>query len=457
MRIRMFRRLFALVAALAVTAAVAQGAAQERKLANGLRVIVKEDHRAPTVVHMVWYVAGSMDEFNGTTGVAHLLEHLMFKGTKTVKSGEFSRRTAAAGGRENAFTSRDYTAYFQQVPKAGLPQMLKLEADRMANLVLTEAEFGREIKVVMEERRMRTEDKPQALVHEALNAAAFRAHPYHSPIIGWMNDLESMNWRDARDWYMRWYAPNNAFVVVVGDVDAKEVFALAQKHYGGIKSRPLPVRKPQVEPEQGGVRRLVVKAPADQAYLLMGWKCPVLRDVDKDTEPYALEVLAGVLDGNESARLNQSLVRNSRLATKVGAGYDSTSRGPGMCYLDGAPSQGKSAAELEAGLRAELARIVQDGVTDAELVRVKAQVVASQVYKRDSIFAQALEIGQFETAGLSHRDIGRVTERIKAVTAGEVRAVAMKYFIDDALTVAVLDPQPLDQARPRPATPGLRH
>jgi zinc protease len=325
MRFRMFQWLLALFAALAASAVVAQGAAEERKLANGLRVIVKEDHRAPTVVHMVWYIAGSMDEFNGTTGVAHLLEHMMFKGTKTVKSGDFSRRIAAAGGRENAFTSRDYTAYFQQVPKAGLPQMLQLEADRMSNLVLTEAEFGPEIKVVMEERRMRTEDQPQALVHEALNAAAFRAHPYHSPIIGWMSDLESMTWRDARDWYARWYAPNNAFVVVVGDVDAKEVFALAQKNYGGIKARPLPRRKPQLEPEQRGVRRLVVKAPADQAYLLMGWKCPVLRDVDKDTEPYALEVLAGVLDGNESARLNQSLVRNSRLATKVGAGYDSTS------------------------------------------------------------------------------------------------------------------------------------
>src|SRR5476649_2950144 len=158
---------------------------------------------------------------------------------------------------------------------------------------------------------------------------------------------------------------------------------MAQKTYGGIKARPLPRRKPQLDPEQRGVRRLVVKAPADQAYLLMGWKCPVLRDVDRDTEHYALEVLAGVLDGNESARLNQSLVRNSRLATKVGAGYDSTSRGPGMCYLDGAPSQGKSAAELEAGLRAELALVAQDGVTETELARAKAQVVASQVYKRD--------------------------------------------------------------------------
>ena len=457
MRIRMFRHLFALIAAVAATAAGAQSAAQEHKLANGLRVIVKEDHRAPTVVHMVWYGAGSMDEVSGTSGVAHVLEHMMFKGTKTVKTGEFSRRIAAAGGRENAFTNRDYTAYFQQVPKAALPQMMQLEADRMSNLLVTETEFSREIKVVMEERRLRTEDQPRALVAEALNAEAYFAHPYRRPVIGWMNDLENMSYVDARNWYARWYVPDNAFVVVVGDVKADEVFALAQKYYGRIKARPLPERKPQLEPEQRGVHRVVVKAPAELPYLLMGWKCPVLRDVDQDWQPYALEVLAGVLDGNESARLNQSLVRNSRMASEVGADYDATARGPGMCFLEGTPSQGRSAAELETGLRAELARLVDDGVAEDELARVKAQVVASQIFKRDSIFSQAMEIGQFETAGLSHRDIDRVLERIKAVTAEQVRAAAKQYFVDDKLTVVVLDPQPLDQAKPRPAPPGMRH
>jgi len=457
MGIRMFRHLFALIAAVAATAAGAQGAAQEHKLANGLRVIVKEDHRAPTVVHMVWYGAGSMDEVSGTSGVAHVLEHMMFKGTKTVKSGEFSRRIAAAGGRENAFTNRDYTAYFQQVPKAALPQMMQLEADRMSNLLVTEAEFSREIKVVMEERRLRTEDQPRALVAEALNAEAYFAHPYRWPVIGWMNDLENMSHVDARNWYARWYVPNNAFVVVIGDVNADEVFALAQKYYGRIKARPLPKRKPQLEPQQRGARRVVVKAPAELPYLLMGWKCPVLRDVDRDWQPYALEVLTGVLDGNESARLNQSLVRNNRLASEVGAGYDTTARGPGMCFLEGTPSQGRSVAELEAGLRAELARLVDDGVTEDELARVKAQVVASQIFKRDSIFGQAMEIGQFETAGLSHRDIDRVLDRIKAVTAEQVRAAAKQYFADDDLTVVVLDPQPLNQAKPRPAPPGMRH
>ena len=456
MRIPMFR--FALLAALvAAGTASGQNAVQERKLANGMRVIVKEDHRAPTVVHMVWYLAGSMDEVSGSSGVAHVLEHMMFKGTKKVKSGEFSRRIAAAGGRENAFTNRDYTAYFQQVPKTALPLMFELEADRMSNLLVTADEFSREIKVVMEERRLRTEDQPRALVAEALNAEAYFAHPYRWPVIGWMNDLENMSYLDARNWYARWYVPNNALVVVVGDVKAEEVFALAQKYYGRIKAGPLPARKPQTEPEQRGVRRLVVKAPAELPYLLMGWKCPVLRDVDKDWQPYALEVLAGVLDGNESARLNQSLVRNSRLASEVGAGYDATARGPGMCFLEGTPSQGRSALELEAGLRAELARIVQDGVTEDELARVKAQVVASQVFKRDSIFGQAMEIGQFETAGLSHKDIDRVLARVKAVSAEQVRAAAKAYFTDDALTVVVLEPQPLNQAKPRPSPSGTRH
>ncbi len=458
MRISMFRYLFALVAAvIAAGGASAQSAVQERKLANGLRVLVKEDHRAPTVLHMVWYRAGSMDEVSGSSGVAHVLEHMMFKGTKSVKNGEFSRRVAAAGGRENAFTNRDYTAYFQQVPKAALSQMLQLEADRMSNLLVSKDEFSREIKVVMEERRLRTEDQPRALVTEALNAEAYFAHPYRRPVIGWMSDLESMTHLDAQDWYKRWYAPNNAFVVVVGDVKADEVFALAQKYYGKIKPGALPLRKPQTEPEQRGVRRLVVKAPAELPYLLMGWKCPVLRDVDKDWQPYALEVLAGVLDGNDAARLNQSLVRNSRLASEAGAGYDATARGPGMCFLEGTPSQGRSTVELEAGLRAELARIVQDGVTEEELARVKAQVVAGQVFKRDSVFGQAMEIGQFETAGLSHRDIDRVLARIKAVTADEVRAVTKQFFVDDALTVVALEPQALDQKKPRPAPPGTRH
>jgi zinc protease len=251
----------------------------ETTLPNGLRVIVKEDRRAPVAVHMVWYRVGAMDEKDGTTGVAHLLEHMMFKGTKKLKPGEFNEIVARAGGSDNAFTSQDYTAYFQRVPAAALPRMIELEADRMRNLVINDDEFERELKVVMEERRLRTDDKPQAQVYEQLMASAFTAHPYRRPIIGWMNDLENMRPDDARDWYHRWYAPNNAYVVVVGDVDHKAVFSLVKKHYGRMKAEPLPVRKTTAEPLQTGQRRVVVKAPAEVPQIVMAWKVPRLIDV----------------------------------------------------------------------------------------------------------------------------------------------------------------------------------
>ena len=215
-------------------------AAFETRLPNGLKIIVRQDARAPTVAHMVWYRAGSMDEVNGTTGVAHVLEHMMFKGTARIKSGEFSRRVAAAGGRDNAFTSRDYTAYFQQVHKSKLELVMRLEADRMANLRLDDGEFAKEIKVVMEERRLRTDDQPRALLNETLMATAFKAHPYRTPVIGWMRDLETMKGADARDWYRIWYAPNNAVLIVTGDVHPQEVVRLAKKYYGVHKPKVLP-------------------------------------------------------------------------------------------------------------------------------------------------------------------------------------------------------------------------
>ncbi len=429
----------------------------EKQLANGLRVIVKEDRRAPTVVHMVWYRAGSIDEKDGTSGVAHVLEHMMFKGTHKVAGGEFNKRVAEAGGRDNAFTSRDYTAYFQIVPKRALPEMMSLEADRMANLLLTEKDFKSEIQVVMEERRMRTEDNPQALVHEALNAAAFQAHPYRRPIIGWMDDLEHMNWKDARDWYDHWYSPHNAYMVVVGDVDKDDVFRLAEKYYGPIKAKALPERKPQNEPPQKGIKRVVVKAPAELPYLSMAWKMPKLKDVEKDREAFALEVLAAVLDGHEAARFARNLVRGQKIAQSAGAGYDATLRGEAQFFLDGQPAAGRTVADLEAALRAEIRRIQDEGVAPEELERVKVQTVAAQVYKRDSLMAQAMEIGGTEAAGQSWRDIDKLLEKIRSVTAEEVQAVARKYFLDDALTVAVLEPQPVDGAKPRKPAAAVRH
>lgn len=428
----------------------------ETRLDNGLRVIVKEDRRAPTAVHMVWYRIGSMDEVDGTSGVAHVLEHMMFKGTPTVGPGEFNKRVAAAGGRDNAFTSRDYTAYFQQIPREKLGEMMALEADRMRHLNVDASEFAQEIKVVMEERRMRTDDDPQAKLFEQMNATAFQAHPYRRPIIGWMSDLENMSAADAKAWYDNWYVPNNAYVVVTGDVDHQAVFALAQQHYGALPARALPPRKAQIEPRQEGPRRVTVKAPAELPVLIMGYKMPILRDARQDREPYALEILASILDGHDAARFNRKLVREDKVALSAGVSYDSTARGPGMLYLYGSPAEGRSVAELESALREEIKRIQEHGVSAAELRRSKAQLIAGQVYKLDSMFGQAMEIGQMEAVGLPWQDVEVMRERLQNVSAAEVQAVAKKYFNDDALTVGILDPQPLDGKPRRPAV-AVRH
>jgi zinc protease len=440
---------------LAPLAASAQQA-QEFMLKNGMKVIVQEDHRAPTVAHMVWYRIGSMDELNGTTGVAHVLEHMMFKGTKKLKPGEFSARVAALGGRENAFTSKDYTGYFQQIEKSKLGEVMALEADRMANLVLDKNEFAKEIRVVMEERRLRTDDQPIPKLYEALNATAYAAHPYHHPIVGWMDDLVHMTVADARAWHERWYAPNNAVMVVTGDVDPKQVRELAQKHFGAIPAKPRPHTKPQHEPEQSGIKRVTVKAPAENPYVALAFKAPALRDVEKDDEVHALDVLAAILDGYDNARLKAKLVRTDRVANSAGASYSNIARGPALFILDGTPAAGTSTAQLETLLRAEVQRIAADGVSEDELKRVKTQLIASQVYKRDSIFGQAMEIGVMEMSGLSYTQIDRIIEKLGQVTAQQVQDVAKKYFGDDSLTVATLVPLPLAEKKPAPAA-GARH
>ena len=436
---------------LLATPALALANTQEYKLENGLKIIVQEDHRSPVVVSQVWYKAGALDEVNGKTGVAHVLEHMMFKGTKKVPAGQFSRKIAAAGGRENAFTSQDYTAYFQQLEKSQLPLSFELEADRMANLNLTKEEFEKEIKVVMEERRWRTDDKPQAQVNEHFNSAAFRTHPYGRPVVGWMSDLENMRVEDTREWYNHWYAPNNAVLVVVGDVKADEVYKLAKQHFGKIKPKAVPERKPQKEPPQIGERRVVVKAPAKLPSLQMGFHTPVLNDPNQDWEPYALEILASVLSGNDSARLNQKLVRESQVAVDVGAGYDMIARGrQGLFELAGSPSEGKTVAELETAILQQIEKIKESGVTAEELKRVKAQVIAADVYQRDSVFYQAMQIGQLELTGFSWKILKDYPAKLSAVTSEQVQEVAKKYLVKDNMTVARLDPQPIDpNAKPK--------
>jgi len=429
----------------------------EQVLTNGLRIVVKPDHRAPVVVSMVWYRIGSIDEQNGVTGVAHVLEHMMFKGTRTVPPGEFSRLIAAAGGRDNAFTSRDYTGYFQTLQKSELPLSFRLEADRMANLVLSGEELAKELKVVMEERRWRTDDRPHAIVYERLMAAALAAHPYRNPIIGWMNDLENLSIADVRKFYDAWYAPNNATVVVVGDVVPQEVFALAEQYFGKLPRKATPPRKPQIEPQQLGLKHLTVKAPAELPYVLMAYRVPRMEKPAEEWEPYAFDMLESVLSGNSAGRLPETLVKTERVAASAGASYDGVNRGPAFFYLSGTPVTGHTAAEIEQGLRREVRRVVDEGVTDDELNRAKAQAIAAKVYQRDSMFYQAQQIGWIEMVGFSYKDLDLFIEKLQLVTSDQVRAVARKYLIDDHLTVAYLDPQPL-KAAPRVAPPaGARH
>ena len=428
---------------------------QEFTLKNGLKLIVQEDHRSPVVVSQVWYRAGALDEVNGKTGVAHVLEHMMFKGTKRVPAGQFSRYIAAAGGKENAFTGQDYTCYFQQLEKSHLPLSFKLEADRMNNLVITDEEFAKEIKVVMEERRWRTEDKPQSRVNEQFQATAFRTHPYNRPVVGHMNDLENMTAADAREWYHNWYAPNNATIVVVGDVKTADVLKLAQLHFGKFKAKVLPARKPQVEPAQIGERRVTVKAPGKLPYLVMGFHVPTVlgneavnlkvKSTEADWEPYALDMLSSILSGNDSSRLNQKLVRETSLAVDVGAGYDSTSRGREALFeLVGTPAEGKTVVELEAAIMSQVELIKTSGVTQVELDRVKASVVSSDVYQRDSMFYQGMQVGQLATMGYDWRMIKIYPEKLKAITSEQIMAVAKKYLVKDNMTVGILDPQPID-------------
>ena len=447
-------------------AAFGQATASDNKatqftLPNGMTVIIKPDRRAPTAVNMLWVRVGSMDEVDGTTGVAHVLEHMMFKGTPKVPVGEFSRRVAALGGRENAFTSKDFTGYYQQIPSNKLEEVMKLEADRFGNSQWSDAEFAKEIEVVKEERRMRTDDDPRALMEEAHMAAVYVASPYRRPIVGWMNDLDAMTPNDARAFFKRWYVPANAAVVIAGDVDVAQASAWARKYYGPIASRAVPERKPRVEPAQTGLRRIDFKAPAEQSVVSLAFKVPSLNSLgkpdeklpDAQTDALALTVLSAVLDGYSGARLDRALMQGPERVADSASTYNGLwGRGPQLFVMESVPSEGKTPEQVEAALRAQITRIAKDGVSEAELARVKTQWIASEVYKKDSVVSQANTLGVQWVQGQPLDADERLIARLRTVTAEQVQAVAKKYFGDDQLTVAILRPQPIDKNR-KPRVP----
>ncbi|MBV1914348.1 MAG: insulinase family protein [Pseudomonadales bacterium] len=421
------------------------GDIHEYQLSNGLKLIVKEDHRAPIFVSQLWYRVGSSNEPGGLTGVSHVLEHMMFKGTEKTSPGEFAELITRYGGTHNAFTSRDFTGYYQLMPSDRLELALELEADRMTNLRIDEQEFQRELQVVMEERRQRTDDRPTSLAYEHFAAVAYAGTGYSQPVIGWMKDIEGLTVDQAMAWYKQWYAPNNATLVVVGDLEPDQVFEQVKHHFGSIPAATLPQAKPITGlGYHSGQRRIEMILKTRLPRLYLGFRVPNVITAEHAWEPYALEMLIGVLDGGFSARIEKELVRGSETASSAGASYGLYSRGDSLLMLTGVPNQQKgfSLDGLETALLDQLNRFKTEPVSKQELKRVRAQLIAQRVFSQDSITTQANRIAQIESLGRSWRSIDEEITHLNAVTAEQIQQVAQKYLTTDALNVARLLPQP---------------
>jgi zinc protease len=410
-------------------------------LENGLQVVVIENHRAPVVTHMVWYRAGSADEARGKTGIAHFLEHLMFKGTKSAPVGYFSDQIARRGGNENAFTTIDYTAYHQTVAVEHLPEMMRLEADRMVNLVLSDDVVLPERDVILEERRQRIDNDPGSKLQEMMRATLFLNHTYRNPTIGWENEIRRLTTEDALDWYRTWYAPNNAIVVISGDVTVDQVRPLAEKYYGAIPAREVPVRARPEEPAQFAPRRVSLASPQVQ---LPTWQrhyqAPSYRKGDT-RHAYALDLLAEILGGGTSSRLYRALVVDSKVATSAGSAYTSENLDYGVFAIYGTAQAGGELPALEQAFEAEIARLLRDGVTAEEVARAKATMRADTVMARDSLFGPARIVGQALATGGTIEDVESWPDRIDAVTVEQVNEAARALFNPNLSVTALLMPE----------------
>ncbi len=415
----------------------------EFMLDNGLKLIVREDHRAPVVVSQLWYKVGSSYETPGKTGLSHALEHMMFKGSGKLGPGEASKVLRELGAEENAFTSDDYTAYYQVLARDRLSVAFELEADRLASLRLPPDEFAREIEVIKEERRLRTEDNPSAKAFERFQAMAFPASGYHTPTIGWMADLERMTVQELRAWYEAWYVPNNATLVVVGDVVPAEVQQLAQRYFGKIPARPVPLAQIPLELNKPGERLLTLQLKTELPSLMMGFNVPSVATSKKPREVQALRLAGALLDGGYSARLPTRLERGEELVAGASSSYDAYTRGDSLFMLSATPNvqTGKTLAQAEAGLWRELDNLKTTLASPEELARVRAQVIAGLVYQRDSITSQATAIGQLETVGLSWQLMDTELAELSAVTPADIQQAARDYFTRDRLSVAHILPQ----------------
>jgi len=412
----------------------------EYKLDNGLKLIVREDHRSPIAVVQVWYKVGSSFEPNGVTGISHALEHMMFRGTTLHPQDEFSRLIAVGGGDQNAFTDYDFTAYYQELEANQVKLCFELEADRMVNLTLPKEAYDQEIKVVMEERRLRVEDNPDHLALERLFAAAHVSNPYHHDVIGWMNDLQNMTVDDLKNWYKTWYGPNNATVVVVGDVNKEEVFQLAKTYFGPLKPIEIPKLKPRKEIPSIGKQRIQVEANATVPRLYMSYNVPSVLTSSDPNEAYALFVLLMALDGGASSRFSRDLLRGQTLATNIWSWYNPFRLHETLLLFSANPTQNHTLAELEDAFLKQIAKLQSEPLSQEELNRVKVNVIAQHTFMRDSMSEQALELGMMESVGLPWQLANTYPERIQAITAEQVQKVAQKYLTPERLTTAELIP-----------------
>ncbi|EAU53812.1 M16 family metallopeptidase [Mariprofundus ferrooxydans] len=414
---------------------------QEATFKNGVKLIVEEDHSAPVAMVQVWLKVGGRDEVPGKTGLAHVFEHMMFKGSKKLAAGEYSKRIAAMGGNDNAFTTTDYTAYFETVPAARVNEVLGMESERFANLALRDKDFQKEIRVIMEERRMRTDDDPNSHMFEELSAVSLRLHPYRNPVIGWMQDLKKLTIQDVRAFYKKHYVPGNATVVVVGDVDFDQVKKTVAATFGRIKARPVGTRFNPVEPEPYGPKRIVVKLPAQLPMLAVTIPVPVWQPGKNDKSVAALAVATQILSGGRSARLQRELVDEQRRAFSAGAGYDPFGMGLDLWYVYGMLGPKQTTAAFEKSLWALLGDMATHPVAAAPLAAAKRNMIASEVFAQDSLYLRAKEIGRMEVSGIGaeHRDDW--LKAISNVTAADVQAAVARWLKRDRSTTGILVPE----------------
>jgi zinc protease len=411
---------------------------QEFTLANGLKVLLMEEHKAPVITVQIWYKVGSRNEVMGRAGLSHMLEHMMFKGTTKYGKGEFSKIIEKNGGNDNAFTSQDYTAYFENLAADKLALTLEMEADRMKGLLLDDKEFQLEREVVKEERRLRVEDVPASYLVEEMYAQAFMEHPYHWPIIGWFNDLNAMTREDLKAYYEKYYVPNNATLVIVGDVKAETALPMIKRHFEGIPKGSPPPPPSIVEPEQKGERRIMVKRKAQLPFIYFGYKVPNFKSPDV----HALAVLENILSTGKSARLYDALVYRKKLALQVGAGYNELAASPELFTFYAMVKPGVKIADVEKAVLAEIERLKKEPPTERELQKAQNQVEAHYLFEQDSVFRQAMLLGTAETVGAGWQYIADYVDKLRGVTKEDVQRVARNYLNADTRTVGILIPLP---------------